>query len=303
MKFAHWIPIGCLFVGNPMLGAEEPAPEVAGLQKAAADFVVAYNDQDAAALAKLFTGNGEITDLRRNQLIAGRADIEAHYERVFAENPRLIAIEVTSLRLVAPHLAIEDGFYHLTPADDESSPPESFTFTAVLTRTDGGNWHIASTRTLEEVTEPAGHLAPLAEFLMGEWTHKAPDGIRLDLAFGWDASGNHLTGETLTTRADAEPQHGNVRITYDASKKHIVSWIYDSNGGFNYGTWTPTHDGWVIHTHGTTADGETLVASQKITRQGADTLNWSSTHRIIGGQSAPDVSMRLVRQAPAPAED
>ena len=45
----------------PLL-AEEPDPSIAGLQKAAADFVTAYNQQDAAAIAALFTEDGEMTD-------------------------------------------------------------------------------------------------------------------------------------------------------------------------------------------------------------------------------------------------
>lgn len=48
--------------GVELLGAEEPAPETAGLQTAAAEFVSAYNRQDAAALAGLFTENGELAD-------------------------------------------------------------------------------------------------------------------------------------------------------------------------------------------------------------------------------------------------
>ena len=35
--------------------ADEPTPEIAGLQKAAADFVTAYNKRDSAAIAALFT--------------------------------------------------------------------------------------------------------------------------------------------------------------------------------------------------------------------------------------------------------
>jgi uncharacterized protein (TIGR02246 family) len=283
--------------------AEEPSPEIAGLQKAAADFVTAYNKQDAAAIAALFTEDGEIADLTGEQLTSGREDIKARYEEVFANDPPQMAIEVDSIRLVAPNLAIEDGTFHLTPAEDESAPPTSTSYTAVLMKNSEGLWQIASTRRLKDVTEAAGRLADLAEALKGEWTYTSPEGLRLDLAFGWDASGKFLSGEMLTTTADAEPQDGSIRIGWDASKQQLVSWMFDAAGGFTHGVWTPDEDGWLIRSEGTTADGETLNASQQLTPEGEATLIWAATNRVIDGEKQPDKTLRLVRQAPEPAAE
>lgn len=283
--------------------AEEASPEIAGLQKAAADFVTAYNNRDAAALAKLFTENGEMTDLRGTALTSGREQIQARYEEIFADKPLQIAIEVDSVRLVTPTLAIEDGTYHLTPADDENAPPKSTAYTAVLAQGDGGEWRIASTRSLRDVTDAAGRLAELAEVIKGEWTYNSPEGVRLDLAFGWDPSGKHLTGEMLTTTADAQPQEGTIRIAWDASKQQIVSWMFDAKGGFTHGFWTRTDEGWLIRSEGTTGDGETLSASQQLSAEDKNTLIWTATQRIVDGENAPDRTLRMVRQAPEPSED
>lgn len=306
MKFHRSIPtaliLGLAIV--PTLHAEEqPTPEIAGLQKAAADFVVAYNKQDAAALAKLFTEDGEMTDLAAEDLTAGREQIQARFEGVFANKPLQIAIEVGSVRLVAPNLAIEDGVHHLTPADDETVPPKSTAYTAVLAKDDSGEWRIASTRDLKDVTEAPGHLAGLADALSGEWTFRDPSGVRLDLAFGWDASGKYLIGEMLTTTADAEPQAGTIRIGWDASKQQITSWMFDAEGGFTHGFWSATDDGWLIRSEGTTAGGETLTANQKLTAEGADTLIWAASQRVVDGEKLEDRTLRLVRQAPEPSED
>jgi uncharacterized protein (TIGR02246 family) len=295
--------IACAMLGSVALLAEEPTPEIAGLQKAAADFVVAYNNRDSASLAKLFTEDGEITDLTGADLTAGHEQIKARYEEVFAKSPLQIAIEVHSVRLVAPNLAIEDGIYHLTPADDGTAPPKSTAYTAVLAKNDSGAWRIASTRSLKDVTEAAGHLAALADALKGEWTYRDPEGVRLDLAFGWDDTGSYLSGEMLTTTADAEPQAGSIRISWDASKQQIVSWMFDAKGGFTHGVWTPAEEGWLIRSEGTTADGEALAACQQLTTEGSETLIWAATQRIVDGENLPDKSMRIVRQAPEPSED
>ena len=288
---------------SPALFAEEPTPEIAGLQKAAADFVTAYNSKDSAAIAALFTENGEIADLTGGELISGRDQVKARYDEVFADDPDQIAIEVDSVRLVAPNLAIEDGIYHLTPAADEHAPPTSTSYTAVLMKNGEGTWQIASTRSLKNVTDSAGQLSDLAGALKGEWTSRTSDGIQLDLAFGWDSSGKFLTGEMLTTAADSEPQEGSIRIGWDAARKSIVSWMFDAAGGSTHGVWTPTENGWLIRSEGTTAEGETLNSSQELTADGKETLIWVATNRIIDGEKQPDKTLRIVRQAPEPAAE
>lgn len=277
--------------------AEEPDPALAGLEKAATDFVAAYNKKDAAAIAALFTEDGEMCGLTGDDLTSGRDQIKAHYEEVFAEDdvPSL-AVEVKSVRLVAPTLAIEDGTAHHTPSGD-NEPPHSTDYTAVLLKGTDGVWKIASTRRLKDSTTAAGQLGQLADVLKGEWT-TTNDGVRLDLAFGWDPSGKFLAGEMLTTTADAAPQAGTLRIGWDAAKKAIVSWIFDAEGGASQGIWTATDDGWLVRSEGTTGDGETMTANQQLTTDGKDTLIWAVTNKVIAGEKQPDGEMRIVRQAP-----
>jgi uncharacterized protein (TIGR02246 family) len=275
-------------LGSALTGAEELDPRIAALQKTATEFVTAYNGQDAAALAALFTADGEITVLAGDQLTSGRAEIQTRYEQIFADEPRHISIEVGSVRFVAPNVAIEDGVFHLTPADDETAPPQSSSFTTVMVKQESTpDWRIASTRTLGDVTDAAGQLSDLADILKGEWTCRTPDGVRLDLAFGWDNGGKFVS----------------IRIGWDADKKQIVSWIFDAAGGFNHGAWIRKDDGWLIRSEGTTGDGESLSAIQELGSQGADTLIWAVTQRVVNGEKAPDKILRWVRQAPEPAND
>jgi len=160
-----------------------------------------------------------------------------------------------------------------------------------------GVWQIASTRSLKDSTDAAGQLSDLADVLKGEWTAMR-DGVRLDLAFGWDESGKFLSGEMLTTTADGEPQAGTLRIGWDAAKKSIVSWIFDAEGGASQGFWTATDDGWLVRSEGTTSDGETITANQQLTAEDKDTLVWAVTNRVINGEKQPDSEMRIVRRAP-----
>jgi uncharacterized protein (TIGR02246 family) len=284
------------------LRAGEPSPEIAGLAKAAADFVSAYNKKDAAAVAALFTENAELTDLRADDVTTGRVDIQTRYAEIFADpDAPQVAVEVASVRLVGKDLAIEDGTVHYTPPGDDPAP-RSIHYTAVLQKNGDGVWQIASTRDLGEATDAAGQLADLANQLKGDWTTMR-DGMRLDIAFGWDDSGKFLAGQMLATTADAEPLSTTIRIGWDAANETITWWTFDDGGGFAKGEWTPTDDGWLIRTEGSTADGEVTSANQTLTFDGKDAFTWTARDRLIDGDKQPDVEMRVARQTPEPAVD
>lgn len=284
------------------LRAQDPATEITGLEKAAEDFVIAYNNKDAAALAALFTEKGELVDLNAEDVITGRADIEAHYKERFAEDEvPSVAVEVDSVRLVAPKTAVEDGTLHFTPPGDDE-PARSTTYTAVLSQNDAGVWQVASTRTLTDVTTQEGHLADLLDSLKGDWTGQR-DGLRLDVAFGWDESGKFISGEMLATTSDGKPVETSIRLGWDGAKKSVTGWTYDSGGGTGQSVWTPDDDGWTVRTEGTTADGETMSANQHLTFEDDDTFIWTATDRIVDGETLPDTELRVVRRAPEPADD
>jgi uncharacterized protein (TIGR02246 family) len=286
-------------LSHPCLLAEETSPEIGGLQQAASDFITAYNSKDAAAIAALFLENGEITNLSGDSTTTGRADIKAHYEEIFSgKDVPEAAVEVASVRLVAPDLAIEDGTFHLDPPG-EDSPVRSVTYTAVLQKEKGGSWKIASTRDLKDVTDASSQLADLAASLKGDWTCQK-SGMRMDFAFGWDDTGKFLIGEMLTTTDDAEPQTATIRIGWDGARKTITWWTFDSGGGFSKGDWTPDDTGWIIRTEGSSANGEATSANQHLAFDGKDTILWNSKDRLVDGEKLPNVEMRVVRQAPEP---
>lgn len=284
------------------INAEEASPSITGLAEAASRFVIAYNDKDSSAIAELFTKDGEISDRSGRDLTSGREAIKARYDELFTEeNPPGLAIEVDSVRLVAPNLAIEDGTAHITPPE-EGAPPRSINYTAVLLKSDAGVWEIASTRDLSDVTDAAGELFELSNAFNGDWTSQIDD-VRLDLAISWEDSGKFLVGEMLIVTPDAKPQTGSIRIGWNAARESIASWMFDSRGGSRQSLWTATDDGWLIRTEGTTADGETVTSNQTLVPDGENTLIWSVTNKVIDGETQPDGEIRLVRRPPVPSSN
>lgn len=281
--------------------AGKPAAETEGLRRAAEEFVTAYNQRDAAALAALFTEEGELGGARGRADVSGRAAIQRHYEGLLsaADAPSL-AVEVGSVREVSPGVAVESGTFHLT-RPEAAEPFHSAAYTAVLVKANDGAWRIASSREVADATRPESRLGALAAGLEGDWTCRK-DGLRLDFSFRRSDSGRFILGEMLATAADAEPQRTTLRIGWDGARKTIIWWTFDDAGGFASGDWTPEGDAWAVQTQGTSASGEDTRSSGRLAFDGKDAVVWSVTGRVADGERLDDVELRWVRQAPAPAE-
>lgn len=283
---------------------EAPAADVAtgdaeleSLGKAAARFVAAFNAKDAATIAGLFLPSGEIIG-RNGDEIRGREDIEAFYKDLFSgDTVPQIALEASSVRLVTPGVAIEDGVVHLTIAENE--PVKSISYSVTQVKQPDGSWLIASSRDHLEVTAPSEHLKPLV-WLAGEWTYEGDDGLRMELAIDLDNSGNFLIGEAVAINPEGDLQTTSLRIGWNPATSSVFWWTFDSDGGNASGQWTRSGDGWLIRTSGITADGETNAATQKITMDGGDTIVWAATDRVRAGETQPDNTLRFVRRAPDP---
>lgn len=286
---------------------EAPAPsaapeatadaELESLGKSAARFVAAFNAKDAAAIAGLFLPSGEIIG-RHGDEIRGREDILAFYTDLFAgETVPQIALEASSVRLVTPGVAIEDGVVHLTTS--ESEPIKSVSYSVTQVKQPDGSWLIASSRDHLEVTPPSEHLKPLV-WLAGEWTYEGDDGVRMELAIDLDNSGNFLVGEAVALAPGGDLQTTSLRIGWNPATSSVFWWTFDSDGGNASGQWTRSGDGWLVRTSGITADGETNAATQKITMDGGDTIVWAATDRVRAGETEPDATLRFVRRAPDP---
>lgn len=151
---------------------------------------------------------------------------------------------------------------------------------------------MASTRSLADATDAAGQLADLAKVLNGEWTAMTTNGVRIDLAIGWDSSGKFLTGDLLLTASDTPPQEAKMRIAWNAARKSIGSWLFDTEGGVSQGTWTALEDGWNVRSEGTSAEGEATASQINISAEGG-LLIWKVANRIVGQEPLPDVTLRL----------
>jgi uncharacterized protein (TIGR02246 family) len=274
-------------------GIEEVAES---LGQMAERFVKAFNERDAAAIAAMFTPDGEIVGLDGAR-VAGREQIEGYHRAIFSREvvPK-IALEANDLRLASPGVAFEEGQIHLTLADDE--PVRSIHYRATHVRQADGSWLTASSRNLADVTTPSERIRPL-HWLIGEWTLEQEDGGRIDMAIDLDEQGNHLLGQAVITDAGEGRQVIQLRIGWNPATASVYWWTFDSDGGNASGPWARSGRNWIIHSTGMTADDEASASAQTLVRDG-DSMVWLATHRILAGEAQPDLTYRFVRRAPDP---
>ncbi len=91
-------------------------PDLAAIRAQSQDFVKAFNQHDAKAVAAFWTEDGEyVSDSGRR--FVGRAEIEQGYAAIFELNPEArLQLAIEQLRLLSPVTAIEDGSAVVAPA-------------------------------------------------------------------------------------------------------------------------------------------------------------------------------------------
>ena len=269
-----------------------------GLEKSAKAFVKAYNDKDAAALAALFTPDAEMID-DEGTVIAGQEELEGVYADVFEARPDAkAALEATSVRLLTPKLAIEEGALYITEAED--GEPAAYLYTAIHTQQEDGSWLIARTVD-EEVTNLSTHEAISdVDGLVGDWIGRTDAGS-LKFTFTWNPSGTFLVGKAVYQAVGLEPATFTMRIGWDSVREDIVSWTFDSTGGHSKAEWHDVGDRWILKANGYTGDGEITSSTQVLAPTSKDSFVWSVRDKIVDGQLLPDRTLNMVRQPPNPA--
>jgi uncharacterized protein (TIGR02246 family) len=264
------------------------------IRKTADSFVAAFDRGDAAAVADLWTSDGEyIDDLR--QRYRGRAEIERAYAQLFATCPGAkIEIKIDAIRPIGADTAIEDGHASLVP--HQPGAPASSPYTVVHTKVDG-KWLMASVR--EPVVQSAASSGPLAslDWLVGTW-YAEQNGASMEVEYRWVANHAFLERTYSVKKEGLVTASGVQLIGQDANHQEIQSWDFNSDAGYAVGNWIVQPDGWGIVTRGKLAGGEATSAVIYLTRADDNTLGWQSRERTADGGPLPDTDGVWLKREP-----
>jgi uncharacterized protein (TIGR02246 family) len=259
----------------------------AAIRATADAFVKAFNAGDAKAVANLWTANGTVADEDGN-VFKGRKAIEEQYASLFKAHPTArMHLAIKSIDFPTATTAVEDGMSQVLTKDD--APPAASRYTVVHVQEDG-KWLMASVR--ESAIPVASNFPQLRElgWLVGNWESKSADAAARS-QIRWIANKSFLQRDFSARREGLLVSSGTQIIGWDYRTNQVVSWIFDSSGGYGTGAWSATPEGWRIDSAGVTADGVPTSSKDHLVRVPGENnvFGWRSGDRNLGDTKIPDV--------------
>jgi uncharacterized protein (TIGR02246 family) len=295
-----WSIMGVALTQEPSKASRKAADvgrdkEEASIRATVAQFVKAYNAHDAKAVTELFLPEAQIVDEDDNT-IQGRTEIENLFAGVFEETPETkIDVVIESIRFIGTLLAVETGTTTTLPAVGATAERGRYSVLHVLR---DGKWSMGLVRDMPAEPTHREHLQALA-WLVGDWIDESREGV-VKTSCRWADSKSFLLQEIAVRRAGRDVMQVTQRIGWDPLTKRFKSWVFDSEGGYGEGSWTPTETGWLIKATSVHSDGSTASATNHIEPTGLDRYEFRSVDRVVGNDVLPPVEIHVVRQPPQP---
>lgn len=306
MLFRTWFRVSSFVVlvvcfALSLVGGRSEAqddPAAADVRKANESLVKAFNAANADELAAQFLPKGELVD-EEGTIYQGKQELTEAFKSFFAKFPGAkLTMSIDSVRSLSPNLVVEEGLRVITAGKDLEERAQ-LRFVAVRTKGADGRWLIASLREFSDdpLPTPNERLQGLA-WLVGDWVNEGSDG-KVRISFRWSDDKNFLLGDYHIEAKGKAGMKSSQRLGWDPLAGRVRSWLFDADGGFSEGAWTPTEDGWMVKSNSINPDGATGSATLIITSQGADRFTIKGTHRIVAEQAEPDFEFVITRRPPA----
>lgn len=255
----------------------------------------ALSSQNANDVLKLFADDATFIDEAGEQ-IKGKADLQKRFEQLFKSGGGTgMGIHPQQISFPAPNVALAVG--EVSRKSDQSLAPVS-RFAMVMTKPNNQGWRI------NQITESAmrqqANQSRLQElnWMIGQWKADSKSSDTAQLSVEWTPNKNFITSKYTLNKPGLPAQVDLQIIGWDPQTNSIVSWHFDSNGGFGRGAWVKAADQekWVVQVTGVGADGTSTIASNVFALKKPTEFVWQSINRSIDGQAVSDTEPVSVRR-------
>jgi uncharacterized protein (TIGR02246 family) len=277
-------------------GADTPLGDRAAIQKSVESYVAAFNAKDAKALAAHWSPDGVYIDRTSGQRAAGRDALENEFQATFeAQKDARLDVKVESLEFVSPSVAIEQGTATITAPDRD---PIVSSYSAVHVKRDS-QWLIDRVSE-REIVAPPSHYEQLKEleWMIGDWADQAGEGV-VATECHWARNKNFIVRSFTVSVGMAIDMAGMQIIGWDPARKQIRSWVFDSDGGFNEGTWQKVDEQWTVQTTATLPDGRRASATSVMRPLDKNSFAWQQVDRVVGGKLLPNIDEIVIVRSSA----
>ncbi len=255
-------------------------------------YVEAMNKRDATAAAAFWSDSGVWID-PKGEAVVGSAAIKDHLTKLFAggDAPQIELLDV-NVRFLSPLVATEEGDAVLHQTGEL---PEKATYIAIHVKTDNG-WKLDSVRQTV-IPAPDSHHEHLREleWMIGSWVDES-ENASVETSCEWTKNKNFML-RTFKATLNGEVQlEGTQVVGWDAARRQIRSWIFDSDGGFGQGLWTREGNSWIIQQEFQLADGGLGTSNSRYTFVDANSFTYESFDRVIDGEALPDIEKITIKR-------
>ncbi len=280
--------------------------DMQAIRTAAADYKAALDRGDGAALAALWTPDGDIID-EQGRVLNGRETVGRIVKPTDGSPPLQFKIAETSLRFVTADVAIEDGTVEImlpgVPVGLKGR------FSATWTRQDGG-WKLAGLRE-SRIDGGQALTLPDLDWMVGDWIvldeggtgQRGVDRPAIEVTVRWNPTRTFLLRDMKISPAggaegaETLAMHVTQRIGWDPLSRQIRSWVFSSDGGHGEAVWSRDGQSWVARATSVLPDGTQTSSLNIYTYDGKDRCTWRSIPTHVGSEHAHTVNLTLVRKS------
>jgi uncharacterized protein (TIGR02246 family) len=269
----------------------ENAEERAAIESAITSYVDAYNTRDAKRLVSHWLPEGVYISRLTGEQVTGHAALENEFLNIFKEDEGVsLAVETDSIDFVSPNVAVENGNALVTHADKTTS---NSSYSVVYVKRDG-RWLID--RISEESSNvPDSHREELKvlAWMIGDWVD-AIDEATVSIECHRTKNGNFICRAFEISRDEQVESSGMQIISWDANKKQIRSWLFDSNSTVVEGVWTKNKTGWIVQSVATLVDGSKGSSTSIFRPIDDSSYGWQKINRVVGGELLPNIEEVII---------
>ena len=271
--------------------ADEQTDSIEQIRAAARAYLDALNRGDLASISKAWTPNGAFVDAAGQSFVAQELAKREFSPTADELEPRAQWKHESTIRLVTPNSAIEQGTASPTSSADDSTA--AIDFVAVWVKNDG-RWQLDFLKEIEAAGPAKNSALDQLSWMVGEW-ESADSDIRAHLEVVWSRGHKYLI-QKFSVQLPSQPTlRGEQRIAWDPAAKQMRCWLFRSDGGFAQGTWNREGDAWVVEKAGVTAEGE-ATSSMSLWAHDADDACWfKSLKAAVGEQQGTDIMLKFSR--------
>ena len=275
--------------------AEDAGGETAAIQKAIGSYQAAFNSRDASRLAAHWSPEGVYTSRRDGDQIVGRDALLKEFTALFAEEKETkLQLVTETIDFVSPNVAVERGSATVIRPNAE---PTSSGYSVVFVRRDG-KWLIDRVSEVESPAKAPSHYDHLKglEWMIGNWVDQAEE-TTIKTTCKWTRNRNFIVRSFTASIEDDIHITGMQVVGWDAGRKQIRSWVFDSEGGIAEGVWKQSGNHWVVKTTATLANGKRASSTTLLRPLDENSFGWQKTNRIVASEVLPNIDeVRIVRE-------